>query len=284
MWTECVHCHFKFQVDDRMFGNLVDCRKCHQAFNARWTLEPPPRMEIVESEKEEKNTSQPQKQEILRQEIFKEINKITDSINGILPVISSIYKNNPNESSTKLILDKIIQDVLGYSMMDIKTERDIQGRRADYVLSVEGKDVLIVEAKRMTLDLREKQIFQATSYGAHSGIRWALLTNVQVWQLYYIALSDDKINPELVLSIDLRDGLDRQEAQYFYMFSKQGMKRQKLLDNLREKVLLLRGDSITNAILSKTVIEKVRENLMSNYSGNISYEEVKVAMEHALLN
>jgi len=38
-------------------------------------------------------------------------------------------------------------DVLGYSINEIKTEQRIQGRRADYILSVGNSGEIVVEAK-----------------------------------------------------------------------------------------------------------------------------------------
>ena len=50
-----------------------------------------------------------------------------------------------------------------------------------YVLNVKDKGVIIIEAKRIGMNLGERQIFQASSYGMHAGIKWILLTNAVVW-------------------------------------------------------------------------------------------------------
>ncbi|MDQ5908616.1 MAG: hypothetical protein QG599_708 [Pseudomonadota bacterium] len=100
------------------------------------------------------------------------------------PLLKRAMQDSPNESQSRLLLDRILQDVLGYALNEIKTEQKIQGRVADYVLAPGGIDALVIEAKRLGAALRDKQIFQATSYAAYAGVRWALLTNVVNWQIY----------------------------------------------------------------------------------------------------
>ena len=48
------------------------------------------------------------------------------------PLLKRAMQDNPNESQSRLLLDRILQDVLGYALSEIKTEQKIQGRVADY--------------------------------------------------------------------------------------------------------------------------------------------------------
>ena len=66
----------------------------------------------------------------------------------------------------------MLQNILGYKIEDIKTEQKIEGRKADYVLSVKNEDVIVMEAKKIGMSLRDRHIFQATSYGAYSVYRF----------------------------------------------------------------------------------------------------------------
>ncbi len=113
------------------------------------------------------------------------------------PLLKRAMQDNPNESQSRLLLDRILQDVLGYALNEIKTEQKIQGRIADYVLAPSGVDTLVIEAKRLGAGLRDKQIFQATSYAAYAGVRWAVLTNVVNWQIYRVS-TEDKVQADLV--------------------------------------------------------------------------------------
>lgn len=126
--------------------------------------------------------------------------------------------------------------------------------------------------------VKERQIFQATSYGAYAGIKWALLTNAVVWQLYHIS-TGDKIETDLVFTIDLRDGLDDDEAHYFYLISKPGMARKNLLNKLWQKISALCYDNIVTAILNDDVISKIRIILSKQTDHKVTNDELRATIE-----
>ncbi|EIJ42571.1 hypothetical protein BegalDRAFT_1693 [Beggiatoa alba B18LD] len=287
MWTTCTTCKFIFQVDFAMFNKAVKCPRCSKEFMAELTFDPPPPQlnvadELASSEGNTPNAKQ--KTQLLKKEALERIALITEKMNAIQPLIQNITQSNQNESTTKLVIDRVLQDVLGYEISDILMEKDIQGKKADYVLSVQGKPVLVLEAKRVGLELKDKQILQATAYGLYSGIKWALLTNLRVWQLYHVTLIENKVTPDLILTIDLQDGLDKQEAQYFYMFSKHGMENQAFLERLRQKVVALRRENLLNALLSDDVLRQMCEFLMKSTQCKLTEPEIKRAIEEQIIN
>ncbi|AUI68441.1 type I restriction enzyme HsdR N-terminal domain-containing protein [Beggiatoa leptomitoformis] len=284
MWTTCAGCKFIFQVDFAMFNKPVKCPRCYKEFMAELTFDPPPPQLNVAEELTKVEGDAKQKAQVLKKEVLERIAIITEKFNAIQSLIQSIAQSNQNESTTKLVIDRILQDVLGYEIKDILMEKDIQGKKADYVLSVQGKPVLVLEAKRVNLALKDKQVIQATTYGAYSGIKWALLTNLQVWQLYHIAFTGDKIVPDLIFSIDLRDGLDRQEAQYFYMFSKHGMENQAFLERLRQKVVALRRENLLSALLSDEVVRQMCTTLNNMTQCKLTELEIRRAIETQIIN
>lgn len=200
----------------------------------------------------------------------------------ILGQINSALQSSANESSSRLILDKILQEVLGYTISDIKPEQNIQGRSADYVLSPDGEDTLVIEAKRIGLALRDKQIYQATSYAAHSGITWALLTNVVVWRLYKITTAE-KIVPTLVFTIDLQKGLTDDAAYYFALISKTGIVRKAQLDRLWLTRKALSTESLIIAILNDDVITRIRNVIARENGINLDLADVRAAVEQDIL-
>jgi len=189
-----------------------------------------------------------------------QIEEIKSAVNEFLPRLDASLHNQDNESDTRLLIDKMLQDVLGFRIEDIKTEQRIEGRRADYVLQINGQDVLIVEAKRIGMALRENQIFQASAYAAYSGLKWVVLTNAIVWQLYHVS-TNDRVATELVFTIDLKDGLDDDEAFNFFLISKNGLSRKNLLDKAWQKISALCYDNIVEAILTDGVITRIRTTL-----------------------
>ncbi len=214
--------------------------------------------------------------------ITEQVELIKSKMKLITPQIISSFTNNINESNTRLVLDRIFQDVLGYTIDEIKTEQKIQGRAADYVLSPDGQDTIVVEAKRAGTQLRQKQIFQATSYAAYSGIHWAILTNLTEWQFYKVS-TIDKVDPHLVFTIDLQRGLDDENAYNLMLISKFGVLRKSLIDKVWLKKVCLRVETLIGAILNDEVISKIRTIIVKETGGQITNDEIKRAIETDVL-
>jgi hypothetical protein len=179
-----------------------------------------------------------------------------------------------------MILDKIFIEALGYSIEELKTEQRIQGRRADYILSVNDVDYIVVEAKKAGMALRDKQVFQATSYGAYSGIKWALLTNLNQWQLYYIN-SGAKIEPELLFCIDLNVIRD-EDMEMLFKISKNGVLEKGLLEEVREKNRALSQENIISTLFTDDVLEAMRKTINGESSYKVSHQEIQKALESFL--
>ena len=201
---------------------------------------------------------------------------------AVQPLLKRAMQDSPNEGQSRLLLDRILQDVLGYAMSEIKVEQKIQGRAADYVLATDGADVLVIEAKRLGAPLRDKQIFQATSYAAYAGIRWALLTNIVNWQLYRVA-TEDKVEADLVFAIDLQNGLDDESAYRLMLLSKTGIARCELLEKLWRKRVALSAESLIAAILNEEVLNKIRVVLLRERGYPVTNQEIQDAIEREIL-
>ncbi len=292
MKTQCPECQNLFEVDDRMFGQTTNCPTCTHAFIATWAVLPSiakPKLDIskeVEADDEEPDDSSEIQATLKRrspkQVMIDKIKEIGDKIESMLPTVEIAAHQGLNESDTRMLIDRILVDILGYRIDEVKTEQKIQGRKADYVLSIDNEDILVVEVKRCGMALRDKQVFQATSYGAYAGIRWALLTNLQVWHLYRISMGD-KVEPHLVFTLDLRDGLDNTERHYFYLLSRHGMNRRNLLEQLWEKIRALSYENLVSVLLTEDVITKIRTTLSKECGCKLSQEEVRNALETTIL-
>lgn len=138
----------------------------------------------IESEQEENAPNLENKGRYNKKALNENELKIKKRLCKIVPKIKQAVKQNLNESNTRSILDRVFTDVLGYRLGDIKNEVRIAGRKADYVLTVDGTEKIVVEAKKAGLPLKNEQIFQATSYAAYSGIPYVLLTNLSEFLLF----------------------------------------------------------------------------------------------------
>ena len=197
-------------------------------------------------------------------------------------MLKRAVQDSPNESQSRLLLDRILQDVLGYALNEIKTEQKIQGRIADYVLAPGSVDTLVIEAKRLGAALRDKQIFQATSYAAYAGIRWAVLTNVVNWQVYRVS-TEGKVEADLVFTLELSATLDDKNAYRLMLLSKAGIARCELLENLWRKKVALSSGSLLTAILNDEVLSKIRTVLLREHGCPLTNQEIQDAVERELL-
>ena len=111
-------------------------------------LDKVPSTTTVSTESDNELVIAKKKRKASKEIIAEQIELIKCKMKPIMPQITSSFANNINESNTRLVLDRIFQDILGYTIDEIKTEQKIQGRAADYVLSPDGQDTIVVEAKR----------------------------------------------------------------------------------------------------------------------------------------
>lgn len=207
--------------------------------------------------------------------------KMRSEMARLIPQVDAAAKNKLNESNTRMLVDRILMDVLGYSIDEIKAEQNIEGRRADYVLSVGDKESLVVEVKKAGLPLKSQHIFQATSYGAFSGIEWVLLTNLRDWKLFRIT-SGSKVEAEHLFTVTLNDSFDKSMNDNFALISRVGMERPSLLLKAWNKVNALSDSNVINAILSPEVLAKIRSNIKRESSISVEIESVRDVVEKLL--
>lgn len=213
--------------------------------------------------------------------LLKHTSEVLTGFKKMLPVIYDARDKKINESNTRMILDKIFIEILGYGMSEVKAEQEIQGRWADYVLAVNDVDVLVVEVKKAGMPLKSKQVFQATSYGAYSGIEWVLLTNLVEWQVYHIAVQN-KVESSLVFSVDLSTGITQQDAASLVLISHYGMSRRTLIEKEYLQANALSESSIVSSIMTEDVIVKIRQIIKRDKGVSLSNEQVKEVLESIL--
>lgn len=283
MKTICANleCKQMYNIKSEMIGKKVRCKRCNTVFQITEYIELT--KEAVDEPEEKGSAEKNEKKRRSLQDILEErCDAITTEVNKILPMLLDSFEKKGNESDTRMLLNSILQFVLGYEISDIKTEQKVESRRADYVLSIKGENVIVIEAKRVGIALKEKQIFQAAAYGAYAGIKWVVLTNALVWQLYRIS-TGERIQHDLVFTIDLLDGLDREEAEFFYLISKEGMSRKNLLEQRWEKIRALSTENIINVLLDEEVLSKIRTTLIKRTGYKVTNEELRSILEKDIL-
>ncbi|MBB1075797.1 TerD family protein [Rhodoferax sp. 4810] len=209
--------------------------------------------------------------------------ELQQALKQFIPQIKAASEQQVNESNTRMILDRMFTDLLGYAMTDIKTEQAIQGRRADYVLRVDDQDLLVCESKRAGLPLKDKHVFQATSYGAYSGIRWALLTNLVSWRVYHIS-TQDMVTANLVFAINLLPEMRLEDCERLLLISRYGMTRKGLLAKVWNEVSALTHENMIRAILTDDVINKIRLVIKRDTGCGFDNDTVRHVLEDMLIH
>lgn len=110
-----------------------------------------------------------------------------------------------DESATRLMVNYFLTDVLGYvELDDIKTEYNIRGEYADYVIQLARKKHFVIEVKSIQIDLNDRHLRQSLSYAANEGIDWIVLFNGKQLQLYRV-LFGKPISHHKVCEFDFAD-------------------------------------------------------------------------------
>jgi hypothetical protein len=119
-----------------------------------------------------------------------------------------------SEDATRAMFINPLLHALGYvDFEDVDYGVQVESKDfADYVLNVQGKPAIVVEAKRLGAALGAKEAAQVIKYASVLGVRWGLLTDGSVMRLY------DRIpntSPEdrLVFQIGLTQHIDREDFE-----------------------------------------------------------------------
>ena len=204
--------------------------------------------------------------------------RINKQIKKQLPKIKNALREQLNESNTRIILDRIFMDVLGYKINEIHAEVKIQGRKADYVLSVGDKDVLVVEVKKAGMQLKEDQIFQATSYGAYSGIPYVLLTNLNEFILFKIK-TQGVVEYDGIFEVDLLKDLSVNDIKQLALISRYGMSKPELLDGFCDKAIATSPTNITGILMSDEIAEKIKAIIKRDQNCLVTNEQIQESIQ-----
>lgn len=184
-----------------------------------------------------------------------------------------------DESGTRLMINTLLTDVLGYTSIDeIKTEYMIKGTYADYVIQIKGIRHFLVEVKSFSLELSEKHLRQAINYGANEGIDWAVLTNGKQFELYKIIFGKP-IDAQKVFSIDLSDKTQQKcIAQYLQYLHKESVVK-KELNNYWNRFVALEPKTIANVLFDKKIIDFIKRTLKTKFKNNFTDEEIILSIK-----
>lgn len=171
-------------------------------------------------------------------------------------------------------IDKYLE-ALGYTELgDVQRGSPVEsGNFPDYVLRINGKAAIAIEAKKLGAQLGPKEAGQVIAYCANLGVRWGAVMDGRYLKVYDAPVLGVPPEDRLVLSIDLADYKDRDEFEArIYpdleliakteLESGAGLERRVALEAVRE--LLTSSNSKTIKSLRKELDDMKKIRLSSN--------------------
>lgn len=182
--------------------------------------------------------------------------------------------SNLDESATRLMVNAFLTDVLEYTELDeIRTEYNIKGTYADYVIQLERKKHFIVEVKAIELDLSERHTIQAVNYAANEGVDWVILTNGRRFELYKV-LFNKPIDTKKVFSFDLRDTKQLKESvDYLIYLTKKSILKDEL-NQFWSRFQALEPTKLHKFFYSEDIVRFLRRTLKKKTGLSFSEDDI----------
>ena len=221
-----------------------------------------------------------------KQKLDKETRKALLSARSM---IEAVAKADGNEAETRRRVERIFESVMGYDVLKhITREYAIHGvgdtEHCDFAIQLDYEEssvpAVLVELKRVNVDLAPKHLKQAASYAINIGCEWVLLTNGKEWKLYHISFAQPP-QTKLIDSWNLINDDPIILAEKFNLIGYKNIKKGGLA-RLWEKSNVLTAQNILKVILSEESIKLIRRDLKKATDVTVSPEEIVGAVRHLL--
>lgn len=205
-------------------------------------------------------------------------------------MIEEVQQADGNEAETRRRVERIFESLMGYDpLKHLSREHAIRGagetEHVDFAIHVDGSNEsaanIMVELKRVGVDLAPKHLKQVASYAINAGCEWILLTNAREWRIYHVSFGQPP-ETKLLKKWNLLTDDAAILAENFALISHKSV-RKGALDKLWQKSNVLTARNVLAAILSEGSIGLLRRELKRNSNVAIAPEDV-VAGVRRLLN
>jgi len=206
-------------------------------------------------------------------------------------VIEASYQADCNEAETRLRVGKIFEDLLGYDYIKhLSCEHVVAGtgtggtEHVDFAIQLEegseAQPVILVELKRVGVDLAQKHLKQVCTYAIDCGCEWVLLTNGRDWRFYHVEFGKPPETKLVERWNLLRDEL-KVLASKFDLISLKHVKKGGL-DRLWQRTEVLQPHSLLKAILSEKALKDVRHVLKTDTGVTVAADDIVGALRKML--
>lgn len=221
-----------------------------------------------------------------RQKLDKEVKK---AITNARKMIDDVSKTDGNEAETRRRVERIFETLMGFDVLKhISREHAVHGvgdtEHCDFAIQLDNKEptvpIILVELKRVNIDLVSKHLKQVTSYAINMGCEWALLTNGKEWKLYHISYGQPP-QTKLVESWNLLSDDPAILAEKFAIIGYKNLKKDGL-SQLWEKRNVLTSKNVLKIICSEQSLNLIRREIRKSTEVTVTPEEIVGAVRHML--
>lgn len=207
--------------------------------------------------------------------------KVRRAILDARRIIQEAEKSDCNEAETRRRIERIFESLMGYDVFKhLSRERAVRGagetEHVDFIVQLEvgeeANPIIMVEIKRINIELARKHLKQVSSYAINAGCEWILLTNSKEWKLYHVAFGQPPIT-KLIHSWNILTDDVPVLARRFELISFKSVKKGSL-DDMWKKTNVLHPRNLLQAILSESSVRILRRDLKKSSGISLTPEDV----------
>jgi len=204
-------------------------------------------------------------------------------------MVDEAIKMDANEAETRRRVERIFEAVMGYDVLKhLSRERAVRGagetEHVDFTIQTEpgpdARPMIMVELKKVGVELAKKHLKQVTSYAINAGCEWILLTNGWQWKVYHVEFGQPP-KVEILDAWNLLEDEIGELARKFESISYRSVKRNGL-DKIWRRVRVLAPEPLLAAICTEDTLKFIRRNLRKDTGILVNNEEVCVGISKLL--
>ena len=196
--------------------------------------------------------------------------------------MEELQKQDGNEAETRRRIERMLERICGYdAFKHLSREDSVKGagetEHADFTIRAKPDKIsLVLEIKRVNIDLAKKHLNQAEQYATKLGCEWVVISNGRQWQLHHWDPSPPA-EMQLVESWDVIHDAPDQLAKKFDLISFQSVRRG-ALDKLWRKEKSLTPRALISGLVSEPALNCLRTVLRKEAGHRPNPEDIVSAM------
>ncbi len=192
------------------------------------------------------------------------VETVKAELKHLMPVLKESRSLQLGEGDTCVRITSVLTSVLGYDQFhDIAREYPVQAHRVDFAVKIDGTVRFFIEAKPMSIKLKETHVYQGANYAATEGIPWCVVTNGHEWRLYRINAGKAGVEHSVVFTVNLIDDDLDDVAHFFCLISKRAMTKDEA-DTYFERQSKLSPANVLAALLDENVLKAARRQIKAS--------------------